>query len=220
MGKITLIQPQKKRQHRFSVFIDEEFAMGVSEEALKKFRLRVGMEIETETLKALALEEDRLQARDYVIRLLSQRAYCIQQIRNKLKTRQYDESIIESIITLFIQRGYLDDQKYAREFVASRLQNRPRGIPLLKQELKRKGIPDSIIREILSPLEKDIDQMALAEAALSRRKDYAGEKDPQRRRNKIYRFLAQKGFPPEVIYGLLRRKCGSRFNESVSSDEE
>ena len=44
--RITRIEPQKRRKDRFSIFVDDEFALGVDADLLVEFHLAEGLELE------------------------------------------------------------------------------------------------------------------------------------------------------------------------------
>ncbi|MFN3682104.1 MAG: regulatory protein RecX, partial [Nitrospira sp.] len=80
-------------------------------------------------------------------------------------------SHIKSIITRFMQCGYLNDRAYAERWIANRLARRPMGRERLKAELMRKGIDQATIEELLPSLP---DEVTVARAAL----DLWGRKRP------------------------------------------
>jgi regulatory protein len=208
MPIITAIEPQKRRQKRFSIFIDEEFFLGVSEDVLKQASLRVGMEIDPKTLEALAEKEDYNRARDYLLKLLSRRIYSCEEVRLKLHKRETAETIAEKLISDFTKRRFLDDRQFAADYVENRLRMRPRGIQLIRMELLRKGIDPELIRVTVQPYLGREEQLEYALQALGKKKNYKNEADLRKRKQKITRFLAQKGFPPEVIFETIRRILG------------
>ncbi len=214
MPIITSIEPQKRRQKRFSIFIDEIFFLGVGENLLQQAHLTVGMEVDPQTLQALVEKEEYARAREYLLKLLSRRMYSCQEIRNKLHKREIPETLAEKLIVDFQKRKFLDDRQFALDYVENRLRMRPRGIQLLKIELKRKGIDPDLIQEAIQPYLGQAEQLELANQALTKKKNYAGEKDPQKRKRKMAQFLAQKGFPPGVVFEAIRRKLGA-FEEFV-----
>ena len=71
MSKITQISTQSKNKERCNVFVDEEFAIGVSLETVMKFRLKVGMEITKEKLLEITLDAEKTDAMNKAVGYVS-----------------------------------------------------------------------------------------------------------------------------------------------------
>ena len=70
----------------------------------------------------------------------------------KIKTRErelYEKSDIEKIITKLIEKGYLDDRKFAEWFIENRFAKKGISEIRLRQELVKKGIDKNLIDELL-----------------------------------------------------------------------
>ena len=70
--KITKIELQKKNKKRYSLFAEDDFIIGVSEETLLAFDLYQGKELSGPTIEEIKLNENmvsvREQASDQIIR--------------------------------------------------------------------------------------------------------------------------------------------------------
>ena len=219
MPVITAITPQQRRRGRFSIFLDDEFFLGVDEEVLHKTRLKVGMTVERPALESLIEDEDYSRAKIYLARLFAKQMYTTRQIRDKLKLKGYSEKNSDRLIAEFTRWKYLDDPQYARHYVESRLKTRPVGINYLKNQLTKRGIDKELIKEVLSSYQDKDRELESALQALTKKKDYASEKDLQKRKRKMMAFLAQKGFPPETIFEAIRRKLGRNKIEITSEND-
>jgi regulatory protein len=205
MGKITAIVPQKRRKDRFSIFIDEEFAMGLGGSVVADAHLKVGQTVDIVSLKEWALEEDYHEARNYLLRLLARKPYTIADSTRKLSLRGYDAPIIARLIQDFTKRRYLNDAEYAELYVKSRMASRPAGLIKIRAELSRKGIAKELIEDVLKDYQSNECQFASALQSLAKKKNFSGEKEGKKRRARIYRFLAQRGYSLEIINQVLHR---------------
>ena len=61
----------------------------------------------------------------------------------------YAEGVTDEALSRLSRMGYLDDHAFARAWVESRDRSRPRGETALRQELRRKGVDEAIVRAIL-----------------------------------------------------------------------
>lgn len=199
MPSITAISPQKTHRNRFSIFIDNRFYAGVDVSVAETLRLKVGMLVDEQKLATILEQEEYQEAKQYLFRLLSRRLYSSTEVKKKLTDRGYDPELIKKVITEFLNQGWLDDTQFATQWVESRLRFKPRGISLIRRELMLKGIEKEIIEEVLSKHIDSESEYKLALAALNKKKNYTAEKDPFKRKRKIYAYLARKGFNLEII---------------------
>ena len=83
--------------------------------------------------------------------LLGIRARTTHELRTRLAALGYPTDLIEETIERLGVLGYLDDEAYARAWVASRDRARPRGATALRRELLRQGLgrdlADATLRE-------------------------------------------------------------------------
>ncbi|MGQ9608745.1 MAG: regulatory protein RecX [bacterium] len=202
---ITDIRKQKIDPSRYSIFLDGSFFSGVAEETIKNFDLKCGKEIEDSELEKLLYEEEFSRAKDYVYKLLARRMYTKREIYDKLQSRKYSEKVIQNVISLMEEYGYLNDRSFAEEWIESRIKTKPKGKIALKQELMRKGIEESIIRHTL---ESKFDESKLYETAieLARRKIKSYRKDDfLTAKRKLMNFLIRRGFDFETINNIVEK---------------
>ena len=185
MPVITAITSQKRRSGRFSIFLDNEFFLGVDEEVLHILKLKEGQNVTSSELKDWVSREEYHRAKQYIFGLLSRRLYTCHEIRTKLNRKEYEPEITEKLISDFITRKFLDDRTFAESWVENRLIHRPRGPVVLRQELRKKGIDREIIDEVLVKLQSTDEQVELAQKALAKKKNYQNEKESIKRRRKI-----------------------------------
>ena len=102
------------------------------------------------------------RARNNAYALLRQRPRSIHEIRNRLKLKGYDEAVTEEVVEALKKAGDLDDQKFARLWVESRMHMNPAGDVVLKFELREKGINDSVIEATLSEKADKYDEYEVA----------------------------------------------------------
>ena len=159
--------------------------------------------------------------------LLAVRARSVAETRSRLRHRGYPDPLIEEVLTRLLTMGYLDDAAFGRAWVESRDRSRPRGESVLRLELRRKGIDDAVVRDILAhrtagvengaptedipgPRVDEGDRAAsadrdAAERLLTRKASaLAREQDPRKRRQKACALLARNGFDPGVCQTVSR----------------
>lgn len=125
-----------------------------------------------------------------------------QELRTKL-SRNYEPEIVEEAIRYVKQYDYINDKRYAVNYLKSRCQIKSRR--QVEQELLyKKGISRDILEEASQETE------AQDESLLIRRwmekKHFSPEAATQEEQRKLYQFLMRRGFQSEDILKELRNK--------------
>ncbi len=203
--KITVIERQKRRSRRRSLFIDGNFVCGVDEEIVLKLNLEVGQEVDEAQIRRIIFKEEARKAKDYALNLLSFRPRSTKEVRDRLKRRDYDEKVIEETVENLSRIGLLNDEEFARSWAQSRMQGKPMGRRLLEQELRQKGIDKEIIVEVRETTysQQDEEEVALS-LAKKKLKSYRGLDDLTIKR-RLYSYLGRRGFSPETISEVLEK---------------
>jgi len=194
--KITKIEKQKNNQDRWSVFIDGEFAFGVTTEEVFVFKLTVGKEISEIELEKMIKEKDYSKAKDVALKFLSYRARSEKELRDKLISKEFDPVTIDRVIEFLKRYDYVNDEKFAKSYVRERIRLKFEGRKKLIYDLKQKGIKQEIIDHVLN--NTDINEIDHALKLLEKKvpdKTELGLKEKQR----IYQFLLRKGFSYDII---------------------
>lgn len=199
--KITSIKPQKRKNDRVSIFIDDEFSFGISQETSYKLGLAVGMEISDEFINDVLMEEEKKKILDTALNFLSYRARSEKELYTRLNKNDYPHNLILETISYCKEYGYLNDKEFAASFIRDKTNLNKYGPKKIRYELYKKGVSQNIIDEVLIS-DKDTEYDMALELALKRIKRYKGED-----RNAIYRklggFLQRKGYSPDIVYKIL-----------------
>ncbi|MBN1483484.1 MAG: RecX family transcriptional regulator [Chloroflexia bacterium] len=202
-GTITAIRVQKKNHRRVSLFLDGKFALGLSLEVVQDFGLRRGMELGDADLAALERAEQGRRAYQDALRLLSYRPRSVVEMRRRLAKKEYEEPQIEEVIERLLGLGLLDDLAFARLWVENRLALRPRGRRALENELRRKGVPGTMIQQALDESIDEGDERAMAfDLARGRAGSMAGL-DREVFWRRLRGYLARRGFPAGLVYEVV-----------------
>jgi regulatory protein len=150
---------------------------------------------------------------------LGVRPRSIDETRRRLRHLGYRPELVEVVLDLLVQLGYLDDAEFARVWVESRDRARPRGANALRRELSLKGVDRAIVDGALGERETATrafgdanenteptpDEEAADRLLARKATTLAREQDPRKRHQKAYALLARNGFSPDVITQALGR---------------
>jgi regulatory protein len=99
------------------------------------------------------------------------------------------------------ENGLLDDSRFAQTWVENRSEFRPRGKSLLRMELRQRGLQDEAIEAAI----QSVDEGELAYQAGLKQARKLADLDWNQFRQKMYGFLARRGFDYEYISPVVER---------------
>lgn len=111
--------------------------------------------------------------------------------------------IIDTVIKHLKDMKFLNDAEFAKSWVRSRTEYKPRSLSVIRMELKQKGITAEMIDEALAERREGKDDKELAKELLLRKKRLYEGMEKQERYRKAGGFLARKGFSFEAIKAAI-----------------
>jgi len=198
VGVITAIEPQKRKKDRLNVFVDGEFAVGLSPEIVFKEGLKVGQRISSPKLKKLIKENELDKVLNKVYKFLSYRPRSEKEITDYLFKKKANPFLTALVIETLKRQKYLDDREFALWWVEQRLKFHPVGKHVLRKELFKKGINKEIVDEVVSCQLSVVSLRNLA-LKIAQKRALRYKADPTELRRKMGSFLARRGFDWETI---------------------
>ncbi len=192
---VTKIEPQVRSVDRFSVFIDDEFAFGISDFDLYNLKIRVGDIIDENRLLEIENIINIDKCKNYAVSLVSRKMYTKKEITDKMIQKGFSSTAISEVISLLEEYAYIDDNVYAKLYVREYLKKY--GSKKLSYNLKLKGIPDDIINDVLMDFDNKKELYNLID-----KKAKGNLNDPKECARIVRQFLS-KGFEYEDIKSCL-----------------
>ncbi len=203
---ITKIEKQKKNSKRWNLYIDGEFACGISEDTFLKFGLRTNDEIADDTINEIKKFDEYQYAKKSALDSLSYRIRSTAEIRDKLKSKKISPGTIEKTVEHLDKMGLINDEEFARQLVLSKMGKKPAGKNVIRQKLFQKGISkntaDKVIEELYTA---DKEDELIADVYNKYAKKVEGM-DKYQKRRKLYEYLVRKGFDNDSINEFLNEK--------------
>lgn len=142
----------------------------------------------------------------YAFRLLKYRDRSEKEIEKRLSEKKYSKDLIQAVVSDLKATHYIDDKKFAKQWTNFRLKC-TFSLNRISLELRRKGIAEDIISEILESARKShIESDILLELATKRIEELLrGEKDKIKVKRRVYDFLLRRGFYSSDIMDVLYR---------------
>lgn len=195
--KVTRIEAQVKQKGRYSIYVDEVFAFGISELGLINAGYRVGQELTTEEL-AYAKEDaqtDKLYNR--LLGLIARRPRSRWEIEDYLRRKEADPVTIDALVARLIDKGFINDHDFAQRWVESRRLLKPTSRRKLELELRTKRVSDAVIKDILAQDETSEYDVLVQEVTKKRRQTRYQDNE------KLMNYLARQGYGYEDIKRAL-----------------
>ena len=146
------------------------------------------------------------KAKKAAFRLLGARAYTRFEILKKLKTRGFEDCVVETTLQTLEGMKLVDDADFTIRFVQEKLRLRPMGRAMLVRELKKRGITDQdLVEEVLDEAFSDVEPEVLAlELLRGRKKRYFGL-ERQKALTRMFGFLGRRGFSGSDAHSAVER---------------
>jgi regulatory protein len=152
---------------------------------------------------------------EIAIRALARRARSVGELRLLLERRQGEKQDIEAVLQRLREQGYLDDARFARSFVASRIENERFGRRRVRQDLAARRVHPELIQQALHSGYADVDERQLLRDYLRRKLRLSRAPQKPSAVSSLYRRLLRAGFSSDTIVkelqGLLQgQRRGAR----------
>lgn len=151
------------------------------------------------------MEYDQLKrAKLRCMHLLERRDYTEKQLKDKLRMGKtaYTEDEIEAAVAYVKSYRYVDDGRYAEQYIACMRDRKSRR--QIEQELYQKGVSRELV-EAAFEAAGEIEEAAMIRAWMEK-KHFEPEHADTKEKQRMYGFLARKGFCAEEISRALRTK--------------
>lgn len=186
--KITKLE---KKKRLYLLELDNDQKLYITEDTIVKFFLSKDKEITEEELKKIKEFAQYSYGKNLALYHLSFKARTTKEVRDYLTKYEIDSIIIDKVVQHLTEEKWLDDRQYARNLIEANLLNGDKGPVLLQQKIQQKGIPKSIIQEILA--DYDFTEV-INRTAIKLQKKYQGKYPLKAIETKIIQGLNAKGF--------------------------
>jgi len=209
MGIITALVVQKRNANRINVYLDGCFAFGLNR--INSAWLKVGQELSNEKINELQMKDENDQAMQTALQYLSYRNRSEQEVVKKMSDKGFAQGKITTVIQELKTRNYLSDRSFAREWVESRVANKPRSRRMLIYELRQKKVGEEDIQVAMENLESEDELAFKALSKISGRLTHLDKADFFK---KTTNYLYGRGFSFDVIRKISKQLWQKNNQES------
>ncbi len=200
ISDILEISASKKK-----IFIDQEFAFVLYKGELRKYGLKEGEVVRAEVYQEIMGELLPKRAKLRCMNLLQSKDYTREQLKQKLRQGFYPEIIIEEALAYVESYGYVDDLRYASDFIYYNQEHKSRR--RIESDLQSKGISKEIISEAWLRWEEqgNVQDEESQIMKILDKKHFDCDTVDRKEFQKIYGFLIRKGFRQESVRKALAK---------------
>lgn len=195
---ITALEAQKRNPDRINVFLDGEFAFGVSRYV--GAWLSVGQKIDEIKTKSLISDDEKEKALQSALRFIGYKQRTEAEVIKKLKQLKFPLEIINNVLGELREKRYVDDKEFASQWIELRCESKPCSKKYFQFELRNKGISEDIVDAALMNAPDDLESaIRLGKKYLNR---YSVINDDEFQK-KMSGVLSRRAFPYSVVKDTL-----------------
>ena len=134
--------------------------------------------------------------------LCAQAEHCEQEMRDKMKRWELDETVQNHVINRLTEERYIDNERYARAFVKDKIRYNKWGRRKVQQALWMKRIDTDIQQRVLDEIDEKEYLDVLRPLLKQKRKSIKAGNDYELNQ-KLVRFALSRGFTFDIIRQCL-----------------
>ncbi len=201
MAIITALRTSRGRGKRVTVSLDGKSAFSLEAEVAVKEGLKVGQELASGQIEALARSDQFQRCHNAAAHYLSYRPRSEHEMRQRLLRRGFSDDIVEAVLKRLREQGLVDDMAFAQFWRDNRQSFSPRSQRLVRLELRQKGVTGDIVERVVSTI-SDGDNAYRAATSKTYRLPLS---DYESFRRRLGDYLKRRGFGYGVIKETMER---------------
>lgn len=198
----------KKDNKKSLIFLDYDKAFSLYGSEVRKYNIKINEDIPETSYNEIMRELLPKRCMERALYILKNSDKTCNDMKIKLLQGDYPGMIIEEVIDKLLKWDYLNDERYAFNYVKYNIKTK--SIKRISNELVIKGVPKKYIEKAFCEVKEEEDlnhrQLELIKKEFIKKK-YDFEKNDKSELNKIYASLLRKGFrydDIEKVYNFLR----------------
>jgi len=206
--KITAVTSQQKDKNRVNVMVDGKYRFSLDVFQYADLGIKVGREYTEEELTALETESSFGKVYARALEYCLMRPHSAKEVRDYLYRKTRDSrtktgnvkkgiapEITVRVFDRLVEKGYINDEKFARYWVENRNLTKGASERKLTAELQAKGVDRGIIERALQETTRD-EADELQKVIVKKRARYSDDQ-------KFMQYLARQGFSYDDIKQAL-----------------
>ena len=156
-------------------------------------------------------------ARKILLDQLTGQARSRKELSDRLAKKNVPSDVATRLLDRFEEVGLVDDEAFAKSWIASRQPGKGLARRALAQELRRKGIDDEVARDALDEIDP-ADEEAAARALVRKKLRSLGRVDDTTATRRLVGMLARKGYGSGLAFAVVRTELAAGGRECPGDD--
>lgn len=210
--KITSISSQVRNPDRVNISVDGKYRFSLDIFQVVETGIKIGLEVDENRIEQLEQESQFgkmygqsleyclvrprsvREMRDYLYRKTRDRKVRSRKDGQIIDRKGISVEITEKVLDRLINRGYVDDEKFAKYWVENRYLRKGSSLRRLAMELMNKGVDQGIIKSIIEDSDRN-DSEELKKIISKKRQKYDDKK--------LIQYLVRQGFSYDDVKSSL-----------------
>ncbi|NPC96785.1 regulatory protein RecX [Nocardioides sp. zg-DK7169] len=158
-------------------------------------------------------------ARKILLDQLTGQARTRKELGDKLAAKEVPTEIATRLLDRFEEVGLIDDEAFARAWIASRQPGKGLARRALAQELRRKGVDDEVARDALDEIDPD-DEEEAARRLVRKKLRSLSRVDDQTATRRLVGMLARKGYSSGLAFSVVREELAQAGRDEPDIDPD
>lgn len=143
------------------------------------------------------------EARPKLYRYCAYQERCHQDVETKLRELRVPAMFHDELIHHLVSEGFLNEERFARAFAGGKFRLKRWGRLRIRQELEQRNLSSYCIKSGLSEI-NEADYLQTLRLLISQKSESLETDNIYILRDRVSRFVIQKGFEPELVWQELR----------------
>ncbi len=194
---------KKKKNGLYEVEFENGKTLNLYEEVILKYELLL-KPFDVKMMYEIEKYNQECDVYYVALKFLKFKARTILEVKNYLLKKEYPQEAVDKAIELLQKQGYLNDLSYSKSYLNLKLLTSNSGPKKIRQELKKKGVIDNFIDEVMEEYTIDI-QKEKVEKLVSKKIASNHTKSGKILKQKIMIDLINEGFNRSMIMEELSK---------------
>lgn len=156
-------------------------------------------------------------ARKILLDQLTGQARSRTELAGRLAAKNVPDDVATRLLDRFEEVGLVDDEAFARSWIASRQPGKGLARRALAQELRRKGVDDEVAREALDEIDP-ADEEAAARALVRKKLRTLSRVDDATATRRLVGMLARKGYGSGMSFAVVKDELAAAGRSGAAED--
>lgn len=208
---VTSLGVVPARSGRVRVALNGHDVGGVTIDFVSDASLRTGTVLQRTDVDALIAAVRRTTVLDKALDLLAVRARSSRDLGIRLRRAGANDGDIDWALDRLTRQGFVDDASYARQVARAKVLAGGVSRRRVVTALRKRGVSAEVADEAIDATLQDVslDEEGAALAAAQKRLRALRSLDERTRRQRLYAFLARRGYDGDVVRRVLKQVLGA-----------